>query len=282
MSPYLRVLTISSLLLSTVLAAPVSRAQEAQAVPGKGLYTPKAVEGDGPYCRPARMADLGYLTPGLYNTGLNRLQWTEVLLTWLVEEKNNPTPTSIGGGGGSIDSSYLQAQIIKALGSEGSPFVLSLIAESPTLNDEDVRDAVRLALARMGDRRQAPALRRVLAHHQDPYFRALAAEGMQNLGDIQSLPLLRNAVQDQYSVAGGNCMTTETIFFPVRQAAKQALHFLPMPTTSDAAQERSLQFDARFEIERQTTGFSSTATNKLITALNSHKRTRIARSTPKK
>ena len=57
----------------------------------------------------------------------------QVLLSWLVEERNNPTPSFTGGGGGTIDSGYIQLKSLRHLVMKLSR-VLDLLASSLNSN----------------------------------------------------------------------------------------------------------------------------------------------------
>ena len=273
------------LALSLSPASP-SHAQKLQTFPGPDASDNSArmlhtVPGNGPYQRPARLENLTYLSPGLYNIGLTRPQWTEVLLTWLAEERNNPTPTATGLGGGPIDSSYIQVQIIKGLGDQGSPLVLGTLVASPDLNDEGIRDALHLALARMGAKGQGPAVRRLLAH-PDPQFRALAVECCYDIGLKEALPDLQTALQDPYSESFVSIHEGLVKFYPVRRLAKETIRNLNNPTIMEDVRERNNRYNAKVENERQAIAICKVATKKLMVTLNSHKKTRLARNLTKK
>jgi hypothetical protein len=182
----------------------------------------------GPYHRPSTMnGDLSYLGRKEFKEGLSRAQYTEVLLSWLVTERNSPTPLGFGLGGGPIDSLYIQKQIWVGLGTQGDPILMDRLISSPNLVDEDIRNGLRLALGLMGDKRQIPALKQLLVHDPNPRYRSMAADDLSDMDAPDITALLEDAENDPYFVMIGR-QDTGTPFYPVREAARGSLRKLKL------------------------------------------------------
>ena len=182
------------------------------------------------YGRPVRLRSLADLNL-LEGNDLTTSQKTEVLLSWLAEERDNPSPTTAGHGGGPIDSDYLQAQIIKALETKGNPLAVGWVAASTFLKDQGTRDGMRLVLGFMGDKGQIPAMEKILTSSPNPYFRAMAAENLGLLGGVSSMPTLKRARKDAFSVSFASEQNEGklTTFYPVRQVVEETINILGKP-----------------------------------------------------
>lgn len=171
-------------------------------------------------------------------------QKTEVLLSWLRAERRDPSPTTTGGGGGPIDSGYIQAQLVKKLEVEGDPRAVEWVLSSRDLKDEGLRDAMRLVLGFKGDRSQVHDLERILLKNPNPDFRSIAAEDLGLLGSASSLPALERALGDEYPLTfashshGGEVVTLH----PVRQVVAETIRILSDSTVREAQMERGRFF----------------------------------------
>lgn len=211
-------LVIAALSLVTIVGEAPTQVGMAHAQAQTGLYG-----------LPTRMRNLTDLTPIIDRQDLTSLQKTEVLLAWLGQERSDPSPTTTGLGGGPIDSSYIQAQMIKGLGTLGDPQAIDWLLSNPQVTDESLRNACRLALGLMGDQRQIPMLVKILREDPDANYRTLAVEDLNVLGAAQALPDIERALQDRYSVTFDHMHKGRITFYPVREAATAALRVLKDP-----------------------------------------------------
>lgn len=252
------------------------------------IVTAEQLDTNGPFKRPARMAGrLSYLGKKEITDGLSKPQWTEVLLTWLIDERNHPTPTYTGMGGGDIDTLYTQAQIWTGLYAQGDPATLIALVDSPRLKNEDVRNGLRLALGIMGDVRQIPAIEQILAHDPNPQYRKLATRALSKLNVQDAVGILEAAANDPYFVTDG-AGPTETKYYPVRVMAQEALRKLKRFGDSRQANPQRLE-----TLARQTSDFAdlvrhmsipsaqqNTVTNRLVALINSDKTASAAQPKP--
>lgn len=203
------------------------------------------------YGLPARMRDLSDLELTDTNT-LTPPQKTEVILSWLVEERNHPSPTTQGTGGSPIDSDYLQAQIVKDLEVWGDPNAVGWVLSSTSLKDEGLRDIMVLVLGSMGDRSQLPKIESIMQDNPNPYLRAIAAEDLGLLGSVSSIPVLEKAAKDPFFLTfaseshGGKVID----FYPVRQVAGETLKVLRDPDALKLKMERNQFFVQRLNNAR--------------------------------
>lgn len=181
-----------------------------------------ALDTSGPFQRPASLhGDLTLLGDASLQAGLSRTDWTEVLLTWLMDERNSPTPTRTGLGGGPISSLYIQRQIWISLSVCGDALTIDSLANAPELQDEDLRTGLRLVLGQMGDVRQIPMLKSVAVHNVNPFYRVSALDSLSCMNVQDAASLIEKAKKDPYFVTIGP-EETGTPFYPVRQAAEGA------------------------------------------------------------
>ena len=204
------------------------------------------------YGKPVRLNSLADLDL-LDANDLAAPQKTEVLLSWLAAERANPSPTVAGLGGGPIDTDYIQAQITKALETKGDPLAVSWVANSTSLRDPAIRDSMQLVLGSMGDKSQIPAIEKILLNNKNPYLRAVAAEDLGLLGSISSLPTLRQACKDSFSLTfaseehGGKMAT----FYPVRQVAEETIRVVSTPSLLAQEKKREQFFGSRLVESRK-------------------------------
>lgn len=199
------------------------------------------------YGLPAKLKSLTDLKPVLERKDMTSVQKTDVLVFWLGEERRQPTPSFKGLAGGDINSSYIQAQIIKALCEVGNPLALGTI-DSDENAAPDIRDGARLALGLMGDSTQISKLMGIIENQSEPYFRVTAAEALGSLGATAAIPALERALRDEYTVTGGGCTPTgPSTIYPVREAAQTALRVLNMPESElkRHVQEKTARFEQR-------------------------------------
>src|SRR5688572_25647273 len=84
----------------------------------------------GAYGYPRILRDLTDLTPIIYRKDASRIQKTEVLLSWLIQELNAPRQTATGLGGGPVTSAYVRVQLIKGLAVYGDTLALEWLTSS--------------------------------------------------------------------------------------------------------------------------------------------------------
>lgn len=220
----------SSVVEGTVPAEPASPAEAPEPQTAHGL--------------PGRLTSLADLGEPLTKANLSAPERVEVLLKWLGQERANPTPATTGLAGGTIDSGYIQAQIILTLWEQGDPQAMTAAVEAGHLA-EGVRDGAILALGMMGDASRIPRLLDILAAHPEGYYRALAARALGMLGAAEARTALREALNDQFAVQAGNCTQGLYTAYPVREAAQAALRKLASEAAMTAAQERRGLFAER-------------------------------------
>jgi hypothetical protein len=89
-----------------------------------------------------------------------------------------------------------------------------------------------LARAFGGDAKSRPEVRKILSDAEAGLFRAWAAEAMGKIGTADDLPLLRDvAEKDPMQREQGGCIApmNKQLYYPVRQAAQQAIKTLQQP-----------------------------------------------------
>lgn len=204
------------------------------------------------YGRPAQLRSLADLNL-LESNDLSASQKTEVLVSWLAEERNNPSRTVTGHGGGAIDTDYLQAQITKALETKGDPLAISWIASSTSLKDQGLRAHMQLALGFMGDQSQVPMLEKILMHNKNPYLRAIAAEDLGLLGAVSSLPILKQTRKDSFSLTFASEQNDGklTTFYPVRQTFEETILILSNSSLLAQQKHRGQFFASRLIVARK-------------------------------
>ena len=184
---------------------------------------------------------------------LSDFQKTEVLFTWLVEERREPSPATTGLGGYPIDSDWIQRNIVMVLAGVADPLVMRRLAASKQVRDPGLREGVDLALAVMGDKSRTPALIRILKTSRQPSFRAKAAAMLGSLGVHKAVPALKQALKDPHVVvsAGGLHSAKGDLHYPVRKTAAIALRVLkalrnqPEPDLGEYDRNRSARFERR-------------------------------------
>lgn len=190
---------------------------------------------------PARMRSLTDLTPiGDVNSKLTKLQATEVLVQWLVEEKRIPTPTFRGIGGGPIYTNYIQQQLILGIGMYGDPVAVQWLFRNSS--HPVLRDDLAVALGIMGDATQVVNLRRILSSSQNPYLRDLSTRAFMSVGAVEAIPDLERASQDPFRLELANPRTGAPVMYPVREAAEGAIRALHRIDILEAAEERKAKF----------------------------------------
>ena len=204
---------------------------------------------------PQRLSSLQDLNPVLDRKDLTSSQKTRILISWLNEERRQPTTSYAGLGGGEVNSGYIQAQIIKSITEVGNPLSLRSVI-SDKKSDPTIITAARLALGRMGDTTQIPVMINILENHKEPYFRVIAAESLGSLGAKKAIHALERALHNDYSIAGtrqiGGVPKIATVY-PLRDAAEIALRALHMPdeTINYHVQAKMKQFRIRLEKARK-------------------------------
>lgn len=204
------------------------------------------------YGLPGRLSNLTDLGPVLRRTDISSVQKTDILIVWLTEERRQPTPTSKGLGGGDVNSSYIQAQIVKALAEVGNPLTLRAI-DSDEKADANIRDGARMALCLMGDSTQIPKVIAILENGREPYFRATAAAALGGLRATEAIPALKRALSDDYAVTSGRIGSAPATAYPVRRDAETALRVLGCqdPELNKYVQELKARFQQRLEAARK-------------------------------
>ena len=216
------------------------------------LYAPQQAHAQQTlYGLPTRIRDLGELE--LTTTSdLTLPQKTEIILSWLAEERNHPSPTTRGTGGSPINSNYIQAQIVKNLEVWGDPNAVGWVLASTSLKDEVLRDAMVLVLGSMGDQSQIAKIESIMLSNPNPYLRAIAGENLGLLGSVSSIPVLEKAAKDPFFQTfaseshGGKVID----FYPVRQVAGETLKVLRDPVSIKLKLERNQFFVQRLSNAR--------------------------------
>jgi len=216
-----------------------------------GLYPTSMQAAPEAYGFPQQFRNLTDLGLVIRGNSLDSAQRTDVLTSWLVRERAQPSPTTKGLGGGSIDSGYIQAQILMTLREAGDPLVLSEVAED-VKTDPGIRDGLRIALGLMGDHGQIPNLLSILQHNAIPGFRGLAATALGKLNATKAIPALRKSLSDPAHRPAGNCLQGSYIEYPVREGAEAALRILNGPKNSEGAKALAVKFAARLDAARKT------------------------------
>ncbi|UCH35270.1 MAG: HEAT repeat domain-containing protein, partial [Armatimonadota bacterium] len=177
----------------------------------------------------------------------------DILISWLIEERMEPSGTTLGLGGGDINSGYIMSQIIMSLVELGDPLLVLEVATSSHLAsvDDNVRDAMRITLGLMGDGDQARELMRILDTHAEPYFRALAAKALGRVGAAEARPRLKRALEDPFTVRAGNSVRGLYTAYPVREGAETALRMLDDPARFTHAKQRAEMFAQRLDNARK-------------------------------
>jgi HEAT repeat protein len=235
---------------------------------------PVRPEERGPYGLPARLQNLTDLQFMTRPSDLSPLQKMEVVLAWLAEERSQPTPTRTGLGGGSIDSDYIQVQLVTCLGVCGDPGALDALLGSGQVEDEQIRDGLRLALALCGDRRQVGPLIRLLQSDTSPHYRALAAGALGMLSAPESVAALERALKDPYYATVYATGFGKTSIYPVRQAAEGSLRTIRDPQAVAEAVKRRDAFPQRLAQARKALAANKTALRRLVLAANGRPGTR--------
>jgi hypothetical protein len=175
---------------------------------------------------PARLrslTDLSLLDPKT----LTEQQRTEVLLTWLVEEKARPSKPSEGFGG-TINSEYILAQIVRAMHRTDDKAILWL-ATSPRLRSGFVRTSLNLAIGRLAIPSVVDSLLHTTLNDPNPQYRALAAMWLYEHDDPRIDSVLQAALEDTFArtipmhVDPTNSGATTRVWRPVVEAAQQSI-----------------------------------------------------------
>lgn len=210
-------------------------ATESDIAPRKAQRQPATVHG-----LPTKIKGLSDLYLLDQAKDLKAVQKTEVLLTWFVEERRRPTPTSTGLGGGPVDSNYIQTQISQMLAGDGDLRAMKWLATSPKLRSSAVRHALFISLNDVQDDRGRIALLDTLMNDPNPYMRERAAVGLGYWKHDDVIFALRNALSDPYFVTyepthiGLGQQPGLQTFRPVRRAAAEALrNFENWPPAKD-------------------------------------------------
>lgn len=216
-----------------------------------GLEYGRAYAKPEDYGLSGKLTNLTDLGPVLRRPDLTSTQRTEVLVSWLVEERQHPSRVTQGLGGGDIDSGYIQAQIVKALAEVGDLLMIDGLTESlsgpPETADPTVVDALILAVGLMGDRSKIPGITDILATHREGFFRTLAAEALGSLGATEVKPTLEKALADSFAVMGGagDIGGPRKLVYPVREAAEVALRVLSNPAAMEFTKQKTEAFAKR-------------------------------------
>jgi hypothetical protein len=222
----------------------------------------------GPYGLPARMRDLRDLRFIKYNNTLTPLQKMEVVLAWLAEERRDPSPTVPSIGGFPIGSDYIERELVGVLGWYCDLAALDWTLASGQVEDEGMRDDIRLALGARGDSRQIDALKRILREDPSPGHRYLAAQGLGQMGVLAAIPLLERALEDPYSVTAVGGEHNGERAWPVRRVAREELRVLRMPDQLTAARERRRVFARMLAHGRKALVANKAVLRRLVLAAN--------------
>lgn len=173
-----------------------------------------------------------------------------VLISWLTKENMTPSKKNLGAGGGDIDSGYIQAQIVRTLADTDNACTMQEVYADVQVK-RIIKDAMSIALGRMGDRSQVSNLIKLLKDSKEPDFRALAAKSLGYLGATEAIPELENTLNDQFTRQAGNSMQGNYIAYPVREGAETALLMLRNTDSLSRAQQRCKKFDDKRQEDKQ-------------------------------
>ena len=182
----------------------------------------------GLYGAPARLSTPDDWQKLAKLTKLTKLQVTEVILSWLIEERKSPSPTITGMGGGPIDSDYTQAQIIHSFAS-ADPKILTWLVRSGSIKSAPMQALLGMALAYTGDLSAKSYMIGALQSNPNPYLREKAALFLtewQGSDVVEALE--RAAATDPFHLRFEKAHGTPGIYdnYPVRVAAASSLAVL--------------------------------------------------------
>lgn len=192
---------------------------------------------------PEKLTTLTVLGDIAQRTDLGPFEYTEILVTWLIREYRDPSPTRKGLGG-PVDSGWILSNLIDALYVKGDGLTIGEIAADPH-SEPAVRDAMCIVLGMKGDSSQVPRLISILQNASLPYWRARAAGALGTLGATEAVPALEKALEDEYVVEiwpDVGPPEENNQFYPVRQRATESLRMLRDPELVSAAHKRSKAF----------------------------------------
>lgn len=163
---------------------------------------------------PQRLRDLSDLRL-CQGTGLER---SEILLRWIVEERNHPREPQNGVGGGPIDSSYVTINLIAAL-SGADRRVLRWLTQRKRVANAYLSSCLAIALGEAGDIQQHARVAKIATDDADGYLRLEAANALSAMGAPELLQVLQlQAAHDPFVV-----VVQDKPFFVVRNAAEHML-----------------------------------------------------------
>jgi hypothetical protein len=195
------------------------------------------------YGMPTRLRSLADLTPLISaDSRLNTNQKTEVLFRWLIEELRVPSKTTKGISGAPIDSNYIKKQLVWSLGLYGEPLAIAWLYDR--VNNSSLKDYLAVSLGIMGDSEREEEVMLVLGANSNPSMRDLAALAIVRLGAVEALPALKRAQSDEFFIEYVDWHEGPKLFYPVREAAKGAIHSLQSLSVLREAETRKSSFEA--------------------------------------
>lgn len=192
------------------------------------LITAQDGQQKGLYGAPARLSTPDDWQKLAKLTDLTQLQVTEVILSWLIEERKKPRPTFTGYGGGPIDSDYTQAQIIHSFAS-ADPKILTWLVRSGSIKSAPMQALLGMALAYTGDLSAKSYMIGALRSNPNPFLREKAAAFLTEWqGSDVVKALERASATDPFHLRFEKAHGTPGIYdnYPVRVAAASSLAVL--------------------------------------------------------
>ena len=162
---------------------------------------------------------------------LSKLEKTEVLLRWLIEERRHPTPVEPGITGGPVGSFYIQRQILECMGDKGEPRAIRWLGRQPSTSPE-VRRLMLIQVDDLDNARTLDALIWTLKSDPNPYIRAYAARWLDLWDDPVVLPALEAATKDPFVLEYNSVEGTwkhpdgHIVWRPVVEMAEESLRNL--------------------------------------------------------
>lgn len=202
------------------------------------------------YGLPDRLPDLTKLYLVSPGSGLSGEARVNTLLFWLAEERHHPSPTVRGTGGGDVDSSWIQQQLIMCLWERGDPDYIERLLAQPRLKPE-FSDAMHIALALGGDRRQKESLKRIAMSNPEQAYRYLAVKGLAVINATDAIPLLQaigRRDSGRYRERGAARIIDSdpaTFQYPVRREADRVAAVLLRAEALDYHRKVCDDFDAK-------------------------------------
>ena len=186
---------------------------------------------------------------------LSKLEKTEVLLRWLIEERRHPTPVEPGITGGPVGSFYIQRQILECMGDKGEPRASLWLVRTRKL-PASLRRILAMLTDDLSDPQSLSEILTTLGEDPNPYLRAYAARELYYWDDPAVESALEHALEDtfvlQYQSIEGTMQHPDgrVTWRPVVEVAEETLrnrHSKDFCPTSAHVRDRALSHQRRLE-----------------------------------